>query len=555
MEQIGLAFLLFAAFWVGCAAGYIAMRLRVQVAYEKGRSDSASEIATLTERVATRDQQLAELRQRAESGEPVASTEVTRWVEPLKESLHRVEGLLQSQSTGQPASNWIDPLKGSLERVESLLLTQVAIGQPAQPVAEWVEPIRTSLGRVESLLQANAANAQPAQPAAEWIEPLKGSLERVESLLQANAASAQPAQPAAEWAEPIKTALERVETLLRGESSQPAGQWSEPIQTSLERVEALLRSQAEASVEAQASAGQWADPIKLSLERVDSRIAELEKERTVELTTLRQQVETLMQSQAALVSALRAPASPGAWGEVQLRRIVEMSGMLPNCDFIESPAGDGGATGQPRLLVRLPNRRQIVIDSNVSLAALSEANAAASEGDRAAGLGRFAAEIRSHIGRLGGAAYWEQFAQKPEFVVAFLPGEGLFGAALEGDACLLEYGVENRVLLATPATLIALLRAVAWGWKQELATADVLEIRDLGQTLYQQLTAAAAEFAGVQQSMAATTIAFNRAFGSFESGVMPSARRLRELAPTPAASLQHLANAATTGIEEPVKVL
>lgn len=471
MEQIGLAFLLFAAFWVGCAAGYIAMRLRAQVAYESGRSDSASEIATLTERLATRDQQLAELRRPVETGD-AAAPEVTR------------------------AGEWVEPLKGSLERVETLLLAQAATGQPAQPVAEWVEPIKHSLGRVESLLEAHASSAQPAQPGGEWLEP---------------------------------------------------------IQTSLGRVEALLHSQAEGSVEAQASAGQWADPIKVSLERVDSRIAELEKERTAELTTLRQQVETLMQSQAALVSALRTPASPGAWGEIQLRRIVEMSGMSPNCDFIESPGGEGAS--QPNLLVRLPNHRHILIDASVSLAALGNPAAATSAEDRAAGVRQFATEIRAHIARLGGAAYWEQFAQKPEFVVAFLPGEGLFGAALEGDAGLLEYGAENRVLLATPATLIALLRSVAWGWKQELATADVVEIRDLGQTLYQQLTAAAAEFAGVQQSMAATTIAFNRAFGSFESGVMPSARRLRELAPTPAASLQHLASAASTVDEEPVKVL
>lgn len=647
MEQIGLAFLLFAAFWVGCAAGFIAMRLRVQVAYEKGRSDAAAEIATLTERVNTRDQQLAELRQRVEAAPPAAAPEaapVSEWIEPLKESLERVESLLQAQTADQPSSDWVEPLKGSLERVElllvtnpatappasdwveplknslerveSLLHTQVAIGQPAlpaadwveplksslervesllqanaqpaQPAADWIEPIKTSLDRVETLLQSNAASAQPSEPTAEWLEPLKGSLERVEALLQASAANAQSAQPvnewvepiktsldrleslvktqadsgqpAAEWAEPIKTALDRVESLLQaraasGDTTQPAGDWIEPIKTSLERVETLLQTQAEAAAEAQASAGQWADPIKLSLERVDSRIAELEKERTVELTTLRQQVETLMQSQAALVSALRAPAAPGAWGEVQLRRIVEMTGMLQNCDFIESPALEGAAVGQPGLLVRLPNRRHIVIDSQVSLSALSDANPSASEDDRAAGRRQFAGEIRAHVARLGAPAYWDQFAQKPEFVVAFLPGEGLFGAALEGDPGLLEYGVEHRVLLATPATLIALLRAVAWGWKQELATADVLEIRDLGQTLYQQLTAAAAEFAGVQQSMAATTIAFNRAFGSFESGVMPSARRLRELAPTSAASLQHLASAAKSSSEGLVKVL
>lgn len=554
MEQIGLAFLLFAAFWVGCAAGFIAMRLRVQVAYEKGRSDAASEIATLTERVATRDQQLAELRQRVETAAPAAAGEgvaAGESLEPLRESLQRVEILLQAQApVQQPSAEWVEPLRTSLDRVESLLQSSAAT---AQPVADWIEPLKESLERVESLLHTQVAIGQPALPAAEWAEPLKASLERVESLLQANST---PAQPLSELIDPIQGSLERLESLVKTqrESGQTGAEWAEPIKTALDRVETLLQAK-DASGESTQPAGEWIEPLKTSLERVDSRIAELEKERTTELTTLRQQVETLMQSQAALVSALRAPAAPGAWGEVQLRRIVEMTGMLPNCDFIEAPAVEGAATSQPGLLVRLPNHRHIVIDSQVSLSSLSDANPAASADERATSRREFAAEIRAHVARLGAPAYWDQLAQKPEFVVAFLPGEGLFSAALEGDPGLLEYGVENRVLLATPATLIALLRAVAWGWKQELATADVLEIRDLGHSLYQQLSAAAAEFAGVQQSMAATTVAFNRAFGSFESGVMPTARRLRELAPTSAASLQHLASAAETSREGLVKVL
>ena len=279
------------------------------------------------------------------------------------------------------------------------------------------------------------------------------------------------------------------------------------------------------------------EPLKSSLDRVDSRIGELERDRATAYAGLQQQVESMMRTQvslqaetAHLASALRTPSSRGRWGEVQLRRVVELAGMISHCDFIEPRVTDeAGAAGRPDLIVQLPNFRRIVVDSKMSLAAYLESNDATDETARVEKRREHAAQVRAHVTQLSAKGYWDQFPQSPEFVIAFLPGESFFSAALEYDPELLEFGVERRVILATPTTLIALLRAVAWGWKQEMVSSNAKEIRDLGKALYDRLRSLADNFTEVQRGLSRTTAAFNRAVGTFESSVIPSARRLREL--------------------------
>ncbi|MDR0902401.1 MAG: DNA recombination protein RmuC [Opitutaceae bacterium] len=276
-------------------------------------------------------------------------------------------------------------------------------------------------------------------------------------------------------------------------------------------------------------------PLKESLEKVGGKINELEQARARAYGQLGQQLESLntaqlrLQAEAAkLSSAFRATSYAGSWGELQLRRVVELADMLPYCDFTEQETSAAGGL-RADLVVRLPGGQRIVVDAKSPVQSYREAVDAGDETTRAAKLAEHAQKISRHIDALGAKNYWEQFQPAPEFVVLFVPGDHFLTAALQTDGTLLERAIAKKVLLATPTSLIALLKAAAYGWRQETVSQNAEEVSRLGRDLYDRITTFAGHLEKIGGSLEAAVKAYNQSVGSFESTVLPGARRFVEL--------------------------
>ncbi|HLW71197.1 MAG TPA: DNA recombination protein RmuC [Candidatus Binataceae bacterium] len=273
------------------------------------------------------------------------------------------------------------------------------------------------------------------------------------------------------------------------------------------------------------------EPVKESLASLDREIRRIENERRGATDVLTDQLRSLSSQTNRLVDALKTPTVRGRWGEIQLRRVVEIAGMVEHCDFHEQAqlTTSGDSKLRPDMIVRLPGGKNVVVDAKAPLQAYMEAIEAEGEGERAAKLRDHARQIRNHIEQLKAKAYWDALEHAPEFVVLFLPGEMFFSAALQQDATLIEDAAEARVILATPTTLIALLKAVGYGWRQASLADNAERISRLGQEIHDRLTIMRDHFARVGASLGGAVRSFNDAVGSFQSRVMPTARRFREL--------------------------
>jgi DNA recombination protein RmuC len=278
------------------------------------------------------------------------------------------------------------------------------------------------------------------------------------------------------------------------------------------------------------------EPMKDKLGRVESQIEALERQRREAqgqlgemFKTLNEGISGLRSETGSLVGALRRPAMRGSWGEIQLRNVIEMAGMVSHCDFTEQTTieGEEGRL-RPDVLVRLPGGKLIVIDSKVPLDAYLQAVEASDEAQRGVYLARHARQTRDHITKLASKAYHAQLDATPELVVMFVPSDGIYHAALSEDPALIEYGVDQQVLLATPTTLIGLLRAVHYGWKQELIAASAREIADTGRELHRRIARFVEPFAKVGRQLGSAVTAYNEAVGSFEARVVPQLRRIEE---------------------------
>lgn len=270
-------------------------------------------------------------------------------------------------------------------------------------------------------------------------------------------------------------------------------------------------------------------PIKETLERFEAQSRALEQKRLSDIGAIPQLVESLRKETGSLVTALRTPHVRGGWGEVQLKRVVELAGMVAHCDFLEqaSTRDADGRLLRPDLVVKLPGGQNIVVDSKTPLDAFLDASAADDEETRRTHLARHSKLVREHMTKLGQKRYWQQFEPAPEFVVMFID-EGLFRAALDQDPSLFEAGVDAGVVIASPATLVALLRTVAYCWQQETVAESAREVNRLGRELYERLGVFAGHFAKVGRALDSAVDTYNKAVGSFETRVLVSARKFPE---------------------------
>ena len=281
-------------------------------------------------------------------------------------------------------------------------------------------------------------------------------------------------------------------------------------------------------------------PLSDALKRYDEQIRAMEEGRHKAYGSLEEQLralatthENLQKETSNLVTALRRPEVRGRWGEMQLRRVAELSGMSVHCDFTEQQSVDTEKGRiRPDMIVHLPMERDIVVDSKVSLEAYLDAIASPSDEERKMKMEKHAQQVRSHMNKLGSKEYWSQFSQSPEFVVLFIPGEAFLSPALEMDNTLIEDGIQKRVIIATPTTFVALLRAIAYGWRQEQVTKNAQQISMLGKELYERMSTMAKYFGEMGTAIERSITSYNKIVGSMESRVLPSVRKFKELGVT-----------------------
>lgn len=416
----------------------------------------------------------------------------------------------------------IDELKGALERAEASILKISEERSAAEAKLEQMTQVQQALEEKTSEVKHLTAS----------VTGLKEKQAELETIIEKERLATE------EKLQLLEAAKEQLTDTFQAISATALKNSHESFLELAKATFAKYQEQAKGDLELrQKEVQQLVEPMKESLAKYDRHVQEMERVRERAYGSLSQQVESLMSTQqqlqketANLVRALRTPQVRGRWGEITLRRVVELAGMLKYCDFFEQASKDTEQGRlRPDMVVRLPNEKQIVVDSKAPLLAYLEALEAESDEKRASKLALHAKQIQAHMNKLSEKTYWEQFQPTPEFVVLFIPGENFFSSALEQNPGLIEEGVSKGVILATPTTLISLLKAVAFGWQQETLAKNAEAISNLGKELYGRISTMTEHLENLGQNIAKCVSTYNQVIGSFERRVLASARKFGDL--------------------------